>query len=248
MQQRYVWQELSEPRTAQEKGGLGNYYFHPRVELLQLISRPPRLVLDVGCGGGATGAEVKKQFPQATIVGIELSQSAAAVAAQHLDRVLVESVEKLDYEAAGFAPGSIDLVFFPDVLEHLYDPWNVLRRIKPFLSENAQVLASIPNVRNFVVVQDLINGAFQYVEEGLLDVTHIRFFTRRSVIELFGQTGYSIVRMGANLDGRIPEPNAQPGATLNIDTPTFTLKNVSLDHYEEFRTIQYLVDATPVWP
>jgi hypothetical protein len=91
----------------------------------------------------------------------------------------------------------------------------------------------------------LVAGNFDYVEEGLLDVTHIRFFTRKSVNQLFEQTGYRIVRVGANYDPRISADNLTPGATCNLDLPRLSVKNATPDEFDEFRTIQFLVDATP---
>jgi trans-aconitate methyltransferase len=243
---RYVWEELSSPRSIADKGGTAAYYHNPRMELLQMLDHVPELVLDIGCGGGATGHELKQRFPNATVHGIEMSEEAAAYAVKRLDRVLNDNVEQFDFAAAGYAEGSIDTVFFPDVLEHLYDPWRLLQRIKPYLRQNAQVLASIPNVRNFFLVSDLLRGNWDYVEEGLLDVTHIRFFTRKSVQQLFDQTGYRIRRWGANYDGRLPAGNGAEGARFNLDTPALTVKQISAQDLDEFRTIQFLVDATPV--
>lgn len=241
----FVWEELSRPRRIVDKGAEATYFLNPRNELLQMLAHEPRVVLDVGCGGGATGAELKRMFPRAVVHGVERSGEAAAYALARLDRVLQEDVETMDFAGAGFAPGSIDVVFFPDVLEHLYDPWNLLRRVKPFLAPDAQVLASIPNVRNLWLLGELFKGRWDYVEEGLLDVTHIRFFTRKSVEELFVQTGYRIARWGANYDPRVPTIAAPPDALLNVDIYGLTMKNVSMRDLDEFRTIQFLVDAAP---
>ena len=111
------------------------YYHYARTEVLAMIKAAPGVVLDVGCGGGATGGEIKKRYPLAQVHGIELSRGAAEIARTRLDRVLNENVEELDFASAGFAPGSIDLALFPDVLEHLYDPWRLLQRLKPFLQK-----------------------------------------------------------------------------------------------------------------
>ncbi|MGZ3496100.1 MAG: class I SAM-dependent methyltransferase [Vulcanimicrobiaceae bacterium] len=243
---RFVWEELSSPRSAHEKGSGPGYYDQPRPELVELIRGTPRFVLDVGCAGGAMGTEIKRRYSGAVVWGIELNSQAAAAAKARIDRVLSENVERFDFGANGIAPASIDLVFFPDVLEHLYNPWTLLARIKPFLAPNAQIIASIPNVRNFVILEDLANGIWRYAEEGLLDITHIRFFTRRSVIELFEQTGYRIERLQSLLDGRTPDPSLAPGARLDFETPTVTYKNLDAASLEELRTFQFLVDATPI--
>lgn len=244
---RYVWQELANPLSAAEKaGGARGYYGTPRPELIALIRGEPRRVLDVGCGGGATGHSIKERFPNARVEGVERNAEAAAIAGDRLDAIHNDNVETIDYAAAGFQPHSIDLVLFPDVLEHLYDPWNVLVRLKPFLAPGAQVLASIPNIRNLCIINELLTGTWKYVDAGLLDVTHIRFFTKKSIIELFDQTGYRIHALQVNLDGRVPDAAVPPGSTtIDVDTNHFTLKHVTEQDLLELRTLQFLVDASP---
>jgi trans-aconitate methyltransferase len=242
---RYAWQELSQPRGIAEKGATATYYRNARHDMISLIRRAPRIAVEVGCGDGITGAEIKRKFSSASVCGIEINKEAAAIAATRLDRVLTHSIETLDYAGAGFEPRSIDLVLFPDVLEHLYDPWNVLVRLKPFLAPDAQILASIPNVRNFWLMNRLLSGNWDYTEDGLLDVTHIRFFTKKSVTQLFQQTGYRITAMHSNVDVRVPEMQSADGRPVNIDSPNFTLKNMSPQDLIELRTLQFVVDAAP---
>lgn len=242
---RYVWQELSNPKPVSDKGKDSVYYRSPRTDMLAHLRSAPKFVLDVGCGAGATGAEIKQRYPNAYVTGIELNEGAARLAADRLDRVIQHNVEQLDFEKAGFTAGSIDLVLFPDVLEHLYDPWNVLMRIRRFLAPGAQVLASIPNSRNLWLLSHLSGGGWDYAEDGLLDVTHIRFFTKKTIAELFAQTGYDIHAMYSNPDGRVPVMQAPDGGDVNIDTPQFTLKNLNAQDLVELRTLQFIVDAAP---
>lgn len=242
---RYVWQELSNPKPVSDKGKDSVYYRSPRTDMLAHLRSAPKFVLDVGCGAGATGAEIKQRYPNAYVTGIELNEGAARLAADRLDRVIQHNVEQLDFEKAGFTAGSIDLVLFPDVLEHLYDPWNVLMRIRRFLAPGAQVLASIPNSRNLWLLSHLSGGGWDYAEDGLLDVTHIRFFTKKTIAELFAQTGYDIHAMYSNPDGRVPVMQAPDGGAVNIDTPQFTLKNLNAQDLVELRTLQFIVDAAP---
>ncbi|MGZ3552067.1 MAG: class I SAM-dependent methyltransferase [Vulcanimicrobiaceae bacterium] len=239
----YVWETLSAAPVPES--GEVPYYNYVRAEVLEMIKAPPRVGLDVGCGAGGTGEELKRRYPGAIVHGIELSVAAAGHARTCLDRVLNDNVETLDFAAAGFAPGSIDLVLFPDVLEHLYNPWHLLERLKPFLAPDAHVLASIPNVRNLVLINELIAGSWDYVPAGLLDVTHIRFFTKKSIVELFAQTGYSIVGMGANLDMRISPIQAPAQSRFDVNAGRVTFKQVSAEDLDELRTIQFLIDAVP---
>jgi 2-polyprenyl-3-methyl-5-hydroxy-6-metoxy-1,4-benzoquinol methylase len=243
---RYVWEDLSEAREgAAERPEMAPYYNFVRHEVLNMIAEAPGAVLDVGCGAGATSEELKKRFPGAVVHGIELNEHAAAIAKTRLDRVLTANVETLDFSQAGFTRASIDLVLFPDVLEHLYDPWNLLKRIRPLLSDRAHILASIPNARNLWLINELVAGNWEYVPAGLLDVTHIRFFTKKTIEQLFGQTGYRIAAMGANLDGRIPAADIPAGAHTDISTDRLIVRQVSADDFLELRAIQFLVDAVP---
>ena len=107
------------------------------------------------------------------------------------ERVIVGDAETIDY-AAELAGEEFDVVLFADVLEHLKEPADVLRRVRPFVAENGVVVASIPNIAHASVRLALLGGEFRYREWGLLDDTHLRFFTRASIQDLFEETGYVI--------------------------------------------------------
>lgn len=241
----YVWEALSASGTSTANTAEAEYYNSPRSDLIAMISHTPRTVLDVGCGGGATGAEIKRLYPHASVTGVELSAEPAAVAATRLDRVLRENVEALDYSALGYAPGSIDLVFFPDILEHLYDPWSVLAKLRPYLSSDAQVLASIPNTRNLGLIAQLASGDWQYTAWGLLDVSHVRFFSKQSINEMFARAGLRIQSMRANCDESTANIHVPAGQKTNIELGNLLLKNLSEDDLVELRVIQFLIDAVP---
>jgi 2-polyprenyl-3-methyl-5-hydroxy-6-metoxy-1,4-benzoquinol methylase len=190
---------------AVERGAGAAYYDRVRDELLALVRGAPRTVLDVGCGGGATAAELKRRFPSATVVGIEPVVAAARRAEQRLDRVLCANAETLDFGAAELAPGTFDLIFAADVLEHMYDPWRMLERLRELLAPGGHLIASIPNVRNLWLLERIARGTFAYADEGLLDITHIRFFTLREMRAMFADTGYQIESTRLNIDGNLPE-------------------------------------------
>jgi SAM-dependent methyltransferase len=236
----HVWQLLTDARAPGQDG----YFEHVRTELLDLFVRPPRHFLDVGCGTGLTGLEARRRFPAARIDGIEFSAAAAALAAERLHRVHQGDVERMDFGELGYAHGGIDGLLLADVLEHLYNPWDLLVRIRPYLARDAQIVASIPNARNLIVLSDLAAGNFSYEAAGLLDITHIRFFTRREIVKLFAETGYDVVDMQGSRDGRIP-PIADVEGAVSLDTPFVTLKNVDAEALFELTTIQFYVRATP---
>ena len=151
---------------------------------------PATRVLEFGCATGYM-SEVLKNELGCTVTGIEISPEAAELAEQHTERVIVGDAEKIDY-AAELAGEEFDVVLFADVLEHLKQPGDVLRRVRPFVAENGSVIASIPNVAHGSVRLALLGGEFRYRDWGLLDETHLRFFTRASIQDLFEETGYVV--------------------------------------------------------
>lgn len=216
------------------------------VALFDLMERPPRRVLDLGCATGAFGAELIRRYPEAHVVGIEGGRDAAAVASSRLHRVIHARLDDIAFDAHGLVEGEFDTVIASDVLEHLVNPWQLLVRLRPLLAPDAQVLASIPNIRNLTVVSPLLlNGRFDYDERGLLDVTHLRFFTLHGMQQLFEQTGYAI-------DRRIPVlmpslenvyRSAQGKRATQVKIGRMTLSDVTPDELVELCAVQFLLRA-----
>jgi 2-polyprenyl-3-methyl-5-hydroxy-6-metoxy-1,4-benzoquinol methylase len=157
------------------------YFGYVRPEVLALVPTTARRVLDVGCGAGRLG-EALKGRQQAAVVGIELNEAAAAQARQRLNQVLEGDVECISLP---FAPGAFDAIVCGDILEHLREPERLLRRAREWLAPDGRLIASIPNVRHRSVVCSLLQGNWTYESAGLLDHTHLRFFTRREIEKLF---------------------------------------------------------------
>jgi methionine biosynthesis protein MetW len=164
------------------------YYEYDRPEVLEAIPLDASRVLDVGCGSGRLGEQLKHR-QDATVWGIEVVQEVAERAIQRLDRVWNTSVEQALND---IPPESLDCIVAADVLEHLIDPWTVLAELRSRLVPGGTIVASIPNVGHWDVLRDLLEGTWRYTREGLLDRTHLRFFTRRSVSELFWTAGLAI--------------------------------------------------------
>jgi SAM-dependent methyltransferase len=213
--------------------------------LLELTPYPPSLVLDVGCFCGAVGAWLKQKYPQARVVGVEPLDEAARIAQSRLDAVLVGKFEDVALSTAGIGPGQVDVIVLADVLEHMYDPWHALCTLRPLLRPEGVVLASIPNLRNLGILEQLAQGDFNYTEAGLLDITHIRFFTRRGVERLFEETGYRIEFMTSNLEPRYRSMVDSLNGPLpaNIDTQTLQLKNQGAEQIVELATLQFWLRA-----
>jgi 2-polyprenyl-3-methyl-5-hydroxy-6-metoxy-1,4-benzoquinol methylase len=147
-------------------------------------------VLDVGCASGYLAAELSARG--CSVVGLEPDPGSAAQAEAHCESVVVGAVDSP--EARAELGGPFDFVVFGDVLEHLVDPWETLRYARGLLTPTGVVIASIPNVAAWPVRLSLLAGAFRYTEVGLLDRTHLRFFTRASAQELARDSGFAIER------------------------------------------------------
>jgi SAM-dependent methyltransferase len=154
---------------------------------------PPdcRRVLDVGCGAGGLGRLLKARGHHVT--GIELVPEAAEAARRQLDRVVTADVETAGFP---FPPGSFDAVVFADLLEHLVDPWRILREAAALLAPGGHVIASIPNLQNIDVLRRLVRGRWEYRARGLTDFGHLRFFTLHTIRGLFAQAGLALVHVG----------------------------------------------------
>jgi GT2 family glycosyltransferase/2-polyprenyl-3-methyl-5-hydroxy-6-metoxy-1,4-benzoquinol methylase len=177
------------------------YYKSQRWEVLELIPREATRVLDVGCGAGWLGEAIKSR-QDAIVYGIDSASDAAGEAKRRLDRVWNMPVEEAVSE---LTDGFFDCIVTADILEHLVDPWTVLAQLRRKLAPNGTLVASIPNVGHWAVISGLVQGSWRYETEGLLDRTHLRFFTRRSVNELFWTSGLTIIDLRTTmLGGRIP--------------------------------------------
>jgi trans-aconitate methyltransferase len=228
------------------------YYDHPRAALLDLFPSPPARLLDVGCGSGATAALAKERWPQLETIGVEIVPEAAARAASRLDRVIAGSAETLDFAAAGIA--GVDGVILADVLEHLVDPWGFLERLHGVLAPGAMVVASIPNIANLWLLDELAAGRFDYTPDGLLDRTHLRFFTRRTIAQLFDGAGYTIERWDRTTDGRVDDATRRRILGVMLPVPLagrvagrrVTVRGVETDEaYHDLRTVQFGLLARP---
>jgi 2-polyprenyl-3-methyl-5-hydroxy-6-metoxy-1,4-benzoquinol methylase len=180
-----------------------SYYGQERPELVALLPAELGRVLDVGCGSGGVGRAIR---PRATrLVGVELDAAAAEEARETYDRVLVGDVgESLPELGERF-----DTILAYDVLEHLRDPLPVLRTLRLLAAPDALLHVSVPNARHVSLVRDLVfRGTFGYTEWGHRDSTHLRWLTRRDLVALLEDAGWSVERTAhAELSpaGRIAE-------------------------------------------
>lgn len=237
-----IWQKYLGVEDAQVE----DYHRLARRELTDLFTSPRKRVIEIGCAAGYTGKHYKEQNPGVDYWGFELNKAAAREAITHLDRVVCGKFEEQHLDVLGLAPQSVDGVVLGDVLEHMYDPWRALTALTPWLSEDAEVVVSLPNVRNLWLLNEIAEGRFTYGPYGLLDITHIRFFTTGEIHEMMESTGYTIVAGGLMLDENLVQYHAQ---APRADGPcVFHYKSISVqstgNKLTEFCSKQFMFRAT----
>lgn len=163
-----------------------------RPEMISYIPKNAKKILEVGCGSGLFGHQLKCEL-NAEVWGVELNADAAASAEKRIDKILVGDIHQL----AGSLPSAyFDCIVFNDVLEHLINPFDVLSKMRKKLSPGGVVVCSIPNIRYFFTLKDLlIKKQWEYADNGILDRTHLRFFTKKSIMNMFNSLNYEIIKI-----------------------------------------------------
>ncbi len=168
------------------------YYRTVRNDLIGLIPKGATRILEIGCGAGQTGKNLKERGYD-EVVGVEINRDVALLAAPHYSSVITGDVEKVDLP---YEKGHFDCILYGDVLEHLIDPWRLLREHNRLLRMEGVIVASIPNVRYYRVVKRLFaRGRWDYEDAGILDRTHLRFFTLSSIEEMVTGAGFEVATM-----------------------------------------------------
>ncbi len=202
------------------------YFDNVRAEIEPLLPARAERVLDIGCGAGATLQWLKQSGRSGHGVGIEMMESAATVARTRVDEVHVGDANALIDTV--LAPRSFDLVLCLDVLEHLVDPWAFVARAQQVLKPGGRMIASLPNVRHLrVVLPLLLAGRWRYEASGILDRTHLRFFTRESALALMSTDGLRVTEWRR----RLP-PHGSKAGLLNL---------ASLGLARDLVTMSYLI-------
>lgn len=213
--------------------------------LLEMIATPPRRVFDLGCFVGGSGRWLKEKFPEVYLAGAELLPKAAAKAQEIYDEVFVGRFEDLPLDAHA---GRYDAIIAADVLEHLYNPWQALERLKTLLAAGGALYVSLPNVRNLRIIEGLVsNGDWPYAGAGILDITHIRFFTRQSALRMLAETDWRVEEVRANLDPALrPSIEGKDLSSIqNINLDKLSLSQLQAHDTLELFTLQWFFRCLP---
>ena len=160
-------------------------------DLLRLIPDNTRRVIEVGCMHGQMARAYRLSHPEVEYTGIDIDPGYASVAGEFCTKSIAGDIESIDEEIFRSLFPS-DCWIFGDCLEHLRDPWLLLRRIRESIDSDGCLLACIPNAQHWSVQWRLISGQFRYEDSGLLDRTHLRWLTRTTMLEMFGSTGWKV--------------------------------------------------------
>lgn len=167
-----------------------DYYSNVREEMLKYLPPDARRIIDIGCGNGAFGRAIQNK-QNAEVWGLELMPKEAKEAEKHLDTVFSGPVE--DHLEA-LPKEFFDVIYLNDVLEHLVDPYKVLKSLKNNLTPNGVVISSIPNIRyHNALIKLLVKKDWEYEDFGVMDHTHLRFFTGKSIRRMYEGLGYEVI-------------------------------------------------------
>lgn len=186
--------EKSDPTSA--------YYGYARPEVVALVPAAAAKILDIGCAGGALGAGLKARSP-CEVWGIEMHAPAAAAARERLDHVIEGDALGAEVE---LADQTFDAVIMADVLEHVPDTEAMLALTRRILVPDGRLILSLPNVRHWSVLRMLLGGEWRYADSGILDRTHMRFFTMRGAVRTLKEAGFTVEHAaGTNVTSPPPE-------------------------------------------
>ena len=220
-----------------EKWGVSlDYSFSPRRDLMSLMvfSKAGLRVLEIGCACGVTLREIGARSSSARLYGVELNEKAAEIAAPYAT-ILSMDVERLDPSQVA---ERFDYIVMGDVIEHLQNPWKAIENMRELLAPGGEVIASIPNIGHISNLYEVLSGNWTYKSMGLLDRTHLRFFTKKEIIKLFQEAQFDIQDMRY-----ITVPYPEIGKQLRKEL--LSLQTISVDA-EDLDAFQWLVRAKRV--
>jgi 2-polyprenyl-3-methyl-5-hydroxy-6-metoxy-1,4-benzoquinol methylase len=158
-----------------------------------LPDNPGASILEVGCAYGATGQLALERGKCSRYVGIDINPDVSDIAGERLSEVIIGNVEEMSID---FQSNSFDALILSEVLEHLVDPWAVVKSLGTFVKPGGLVLASSPNISHYSVILNLLKGQWRLTDKGVMDRTHLRWFVPELYCELFERAGFAIDDVG----------------------------------------------------
>ncbi|MFZ2969130.1 MAG: class I SAM-dependent methyltransferase [Sulfuricurvum sp.] len=205
------------------------YFLSVRDDLINLIPTSFKgcNVLEIGCGNGATLNKLKQLGIAKITTGVELFASQENYYSE-IDHFFHDNIEHFTFPPS--MKNAFDIIILGDVIEHLIDPWSTLTKIAPLLAKEGRLIASIPNIRYYQTLSSImIKGDFHYEESGILDQTHLRFFCKKNVIDLFENSGLTIETLTSGFDQE------------TIKSKRYWLNKVTFGLLHDFFVYQYLI-------
>ncbi|WP_250125056.1 class I SAM-dependent methyltransferase [Chroococcidiopsis sp. CCMEE 29] len=211
---------------------------HSLRKMLRLVGENKR-VIDFGCATGYFSQLLTKKGCRVT--GVEFNPDAAKFAEQYCEQVIVADLDLVSL--AEILPShTFDVAIFGDILEHLRDPWKILKETQQLLKSEGYVVASLPNIAHGAIRLALLQGRFEYTALGILDNTHLRFFTRKTVEDLFERSGYFLDIIDRTKLSIFSEAPLIP----HIDKNVFDKKVIEqIEQDEEAETFQFVLRSFP---
>jgi 2-polyprenyl-3-methyl-5-hydroxy-6-metoxy-1,4-benzoquinol methylase len=169
------------------------YFSQTRPEMIAIVPEGINTLLDIGCGAGTFGTALKQARPELRIFGIEFNAEVVNPVPSSFEKVWIGDVNMI---LPSLPELTYDLIVFNDLLEHLVNPQEVLDKCVRLLRPEGRIMASIPNMRFWPILSDLLFQAeWRYRDAGVMDETHLRFYTRKSIIRMFQEAGFSVERI-----------------------------------------------------
>jgi glycosyltransferase involved in cell wall biosynthesis/2-polyprenyl-3-methyl-5-hydroxy-6-metoxy-1,4-benzoquinol methylase len=214
-----------------------DYFRQERREVEEIVPKDAKRILDVGCGEGILGRRLLAKGAS-EVVGIEIARDVCNNAKQNLTSVICGDIEEI---ALSFDEGYFDCMIFADILEHLKDPLSLLIKLRQNLSDSGVVVASIPNVRYYGIIGMLAEGRWRYEDYGILDKTHLRFFTKKEIEILFTDAGFEITGITANSDPAYDHLSDPYSGEITFGR--VTLKALTPEEIRDLFVVQYIIRA-----
>jgi 2-polyprenyl-3-methyl-5-hydroxy-6-metoxy-1,4-benzoquinol methylase len=192
------------------------YFSSARLDLIPFIpAKQNNKILELGAGGGDTLIKIKHMGLASEVVGIELfdmpnsNQKHAAI-----DQLIIGNIEHMELN---LPENYFDAIICGDVLEHLIDPWTVVKKIVKFLKKDGVIIVSAPNLREYRTLSKIVfKGDFSYTKAGIMDKTHLRFFCKKNLVQLLNTPGLKLIKVASNIDSYTTKTKIFNAFTFNL--------------------------------